>query len=118
MRYAVASGSGFEIRLGGTIPDGALPLSEEQYQCLADGLHILQDGEIVPYVTPIYVPTPLEKIAAIEAANPITHRNLRDLSMTVAQIAATITGTNPMVNPAVQQIAALEAQIAALRELL
>lgn len=59
--------------------------------------------------------TPIDQIAAIEAANPITHRNLRDLSMTVAQIAAAVTGTDPLVNPAVQQIVALEAQIAALR---
>ena len=66
-----------------------------------------------PYVAP--VPTPLAQIAAIEAANPITHRNLRDLSMTVAQIAAAVTGTDPLVNPAVQQIVALEAQISALR---
>lgn len=66
-----------------------------------------------PYVAP--ASTPLEQIAAIEAANPITHRNLRDLSMTVAQIAAAVTGTDPLVNPAVQQIVALEAQIAALR---
>jgi hypothetical protein len=64
---------------------------------------------------PTISPTPLAQIAAIEAANPITHRNLRDLSMTVAQIAAAVTGTDPMVNPAVQQIAALEAQISALR---
>ena len=115
MRYAITTSDGVEIRLGGTPPDGALPLSEEQYQSLADGSHTLQNGEIVPYVTPVYVPTPLEQIAAIEAANPITHRNLRDLSMTVAQIAAAVTGTDPLVNPAVQQIVALEAQIAALR---
>lgn len=67
-----------------------------------------------PYVAP--VPTPLDQIAAIEAANPITHRNLRDLSMTVAQIAAAVTGTDPMVNPAVQQIALLQTAIDALRE--
>jgi len=61
------------------------------------------------------LPTPAEQIVAIEAANPITHRNLRDLSMTVAQIAAAVTGTDPMVNPAVQKIVSLEAEIAALR---
>ena len=66
-----------------------------------------------PYVAP--VATPLDQIADIEAANPITHRNLRDLSMTVAQIAAAVTGTDASVNPAVQQILALEAQISALR---
>ncbi len=61
------------------------------------------------------LPTPAEKIVAIEAANPITHRNLRDLSMTVAQIAGAVTGTDPMVNPAVQMIVAIEAEIAPLR---
>lgn len=61
------------------------------------------------------LPTPIDLIKAIEAANPITHRNLRDLSMTVAQIAAAVTGTDPLVNPAVQQIMALEAEIAVLR---
>jgi len=61
------------------------------------------------------LPTPIDLIKAIEAANPITHRNLRDLSMTVAQLAAAVTGTDPWVNPAVQQIMALEAQIAVLR---
>ncbi len=61
------------------------------------------------------LPTPVDQIKAIEDANPITHRNLRDLSMTVAQIAAAVTGTDPMINPAVQQIVALEAQITALR---
>jgi hypothetical protein len=71
--------------------------------------YVIEDAE------PTISPTPLQQIAAIEAANPITHRNLRDLSMTVAQIAAAVTGTNAMVNPAVQQIVALEAQISALR---
>ena len=60
-------------------------------------------------------PNPLEKIRTIEAVNPITHRNLRDLSMTVAQIAGVVTGTDPMVNPAVKEIVAIEAQIAVLR---
>ena len=116
MRYAIASESGFEIRFGGVVPEGALPLSEEQYQSLTDGSHTLHNGEIVPYVAPVYAPTALEQIAAIEAANPITHRNLRDLSMTVAQIAAAVTNTDPMVNPAVQQIALLQTTIDALRE--
>ena len=69
----------------------------------------------VEEVTPAIEITPLDQITAIESANPITHRNLRDLSMTVAQIAAAVTGTDLLVNPAVQQILALEAQISALR---
>ncbi len=67
-----------------------------------------------PYVEP--EETPVEKIIKLEASKPITHRMLRDLSMTVATIAATLTGTDPYVNPAVQEIVALEAQIAAIRE--
>lgn len=59
--------------------------------------------------------TTLQQIAALEQANPITHRMIRDLTMSVAKIAAAVTGVDPMVNPAVKQIAALEAQIAALR---
>lgn len=66
-------------------------------------------------VAAILPPTPLQEIATIEQSNPITHRNLRDLSMTVAQIAAAVTGTAPMTNPAVREIAALTAQIDALR---
>lgn len=61
-------------------------------------------------------PTVQDQIVALERANPITHRNLRDLTMVVAQIAGRLEGVDPMVNPAVQQLAALEAQIAALRE--
>lgn len=60
-------------------------------------------------------PTPLQEIAELEASKPITHRMLRDLTMSVAQIASAVTGVDPFVNPAVQEIAALEAQIAAIR---
>lgn len=78
--------------------------------------HYQPDGDVtIEDVEPVLPVTPAAQIAALEAANPITHRMLRDLSMTVAQIAAAVTGTDPMVNPAVQQVAALEAQIAALR---
>lgn len=74
----------------------------------------LTQAEIDALPAPVE-PSPAEQILAIEAANPITHRNLRDLSMTVAQIAAAVTGTDPMVNPAVQKIVSLESEIAALR---
>lgn len=67
-----------------------------------------------PYAAP--VPTPIDQISAKEDAKPITHRMLRDLSMTVAQIAAAVTGTDMMTNPAVRDILALEAEITTLRD--
>lgn len=61
-------------------------------------------------------PTPLQEIAAIEAANPITHRMLRELTLSVAQIAAAVTGKDPQENKAVRDIEELEAEIIPLRE--
>lgn len=60
-------------------------------------------------------PTPLQAIEQIEAAKPITHRNLRDLTLAVADIASAITGKPVDENPAVREIQTMEAQIAALR---
>lgn len=59
--------------------------------------------------------TPLQEIASLEAAKPITHRNLRELALAVADIASAITGKPVDENPAVREIQAMEAQIAALR---
>jgi hypothetical protein len=61
-------------------------------------------------------PNPLQKIADIEAANPVTHRMLRELTLSVAQIASAVTGRAPEENKAVRDIHALEAEIAKLRE--
>lgn len=88
-------------------------VADENHSFLAELLTAEQLAQVLPYAAPELPPA--AQIAALEAANPITHRMLRDLSMAVAQIAAAVTGTDPMVNPAVQQVAALEAQIAALR---
>ena len=60
-------------------------------------------------------PTPLQKIVEIEVANPVTHRMLRDLTLAVGEIAASVTGKEPTENPAVRDIQALEADIAVLR---
>lgn len=76
-----------------------------------DGFKVVT-GEDLP---PPPVLDVFDEIKALEAANPITHRNLRDLSMTVAQIAAAVTGGNLLDNPAVKQILELEAKIAELR---
>lgn len=59
--------------------------------------------------------TPIQKINEIESANPVTHRMLRDLIMSVAEIAATIIGVDPFVNPSVQRVVDIESQIAKIR---
>lgn len=61
-------------------------------------------------------PTPLQEIANIEAANPITPRMLRELTLSVAEIASAVTGKAPEENKAVRDILKLEAEIAALRQ--
>jgi hypothetical protein len=61
------------------------------------------------------VPTPLQEIAALEAEKPITHRMLRELTLSVAEIASAVTGKPTTENPAVREIQAMEARIEALR---
>lgn len=56
-----------------------------------------------------------QRIEALERANPITHRNLRDLAMAVAAIGELVTGQPAANLPMVQAISALEEQIALLR---
>lgn len=60
--------------------------------------------------------TPLMEIADKEAANPITHRMLRELALSVAQIAGAVTGKAPEENQAVRDIQALDLEIARLRD--
>lgn len=60
-------------------------------------------------------PTPLERIEALESANPFTHRALREISLTVAQLASLALKVPVSSNPKVVELLALEAQIAALR---
>jgi hypothetical protein len=60
--------------------------------------------------------SPLQEIVQIESKNPVTHRMLRELTLSVAQIAAAITGKAPEENPAVRDILAIETQIAVLRQ--
>ena len=67
----------------------------------------------LPADTPVL--TPLQEIAALEAEKPITHRMLRELALSVAEIASAVTGKPTTENPAVREIQAMEAQIAALR---
>ena len=83
------------------LPAGSLPITEEEAQAL-------RAIAAVP-------PTPLQEIAALETAKPVTHRMLRELTLSVAEIASAITGKAVDENPAVREIQAMEAQIAAWR---
>lgn len=69
--------------------------------------------KINPALVP--APTPLQEIAALEAEKPITHRMLRELTLSVAEIASAVTGKPTTENPAVREIQAMEARIEALR---
>lgn len=82
------------------LPAGSVPITDEEAEALRP--------------TPP-APSVLDEIRALEAANPITHRHLRDLSRAVAQIAEAITGQPAATLPMVQEITALEVKIAALR---
>ena len=68
-----------------------------------------------PEPADVPIPTVQDQIVALEAANPITHRNLRDLAMAVAAMGELVTGQPAANLPMVQTITALEEQIAALR---
>ena len=81
----------------------------------ADYLAWLAEGNTPEPADAPLPPTPLQEISAIEAANPITHRMLRELTLSVAGIASAVTGKAPEENKAVRDILELEAEIAALR---
>lgn len=74
----------------------------------------LSEGN-TPEPADVPVPTVQDQIVALEAANPITHRNLRDLAMAVAALGELVTGQPAANLPMVQTIQSLEDQIAALR---
>lgn len=62
------------------------------------------------------VKTPLDDIVALEADKPFTHRALRELSLSVAQIAGMLTGQDPLTQPQIAAIAKLDSDIAKLRD--
>lgn len=60
--------------------------------------------------------SPLSEIGALESGKPFTHRALRELSKTVAQMAQAVTGIDPLTNPEVAKIFELDADITVLRD--
>lgn len=82
------------------LPAGSIAITDEEAEALR------------PQPT---APTVQDQIVAIEAANPITHRNLRDLAMAVAALGELVTGQPAANLPMVQTIQSLEEQITALR---
>lgn len=121
MFYAPSTGGFYIAKIHGTsIPADAVEISSATHAELlagqASGKVIRMDGGVPVLADPVQAPpTPLQEIAALEAEKPITHRNLRELALAVADIASAITGKPVDENPAVREIQALEAQIAALR---
>lgn len=91
-------------------PDGsvwAYELDGSQDDLITADMVALTDAEVQDLLNPpVIPPTLLEQIEQIEAANPITHRTLRDMIL-----AGVLTGGNPVV----AKVAAVDAQIAALR---
>jgi len=61
-------------------------------------------------------PSPLVEIVSLEAEKPFTHRALRELSLSVAQIAGMLTGQDPLTQPQIAAIAKLDSDIAKLRD--
>lgn len=87
----------------------------KEVNCVTGEIFEVEVTQVEIDALPILQQSPLEQIKAIETANPITHRMLRDLSMTVGQIAGAVTGQDITQNPAVKAIIALNAKIDPLR---
>lgn len=109
-----------KIHKDSTPPD-AIEVSNEMYLSLiagqSSGKVIQVDGDAISLADrPPSVNTPLQEIIKIETDNPVTHRMLRELTLSVAQIASAVTGKPVEENPTVRDILSLEAQIAVLRQ--
>ena len=66
---------------------------------------------------PVHIPTVAEKLAALDAANALTQRNLRETVMLMSEAFKQITGgaVNLTAIPGVAKVYEVEAQAAALR---
>lgn len=61
-------------------------------------------------------PTVLQQIVALEVANPITHRTLREVILAMGLVVQQVTGKPAAANPYYVKLAALNAQIDTLAE--
>lgn len=107
MKYATINANGVtEIRQDGSteLPIGAILLTDEQHTQLCSGAFVLVNGEVVPFVPvpPDHNTQINEQIAAIEEANPITHRTMREFIIGVSTTIAATQGVTPaqLLNPA------------------
>lgn len=93
---------------------GSTQIPVPDYDQKTQGAFFRDGAWVVETATPP-ARTAQEEIIAIEAANPISHRNLRDVIKAVGDIASQLTGPPATDNPMIARVIELEAQIAALR---
>lgn len=102
------------------MPQDGIPLTDEQYEALAQGSMLLEAGNVVSNPNWPPVPNPADvirqQLAAIDSAYPITQRNLRELTLAVAQVIETVTGLPAAANRGVQTVTAVEALAQPLRD--
>lgn len=116
--YAITTATGFELRIGGQVPEGAIELTPEDYQALLAGTHTLEGGQLVPYVAPEPLPpTVAQQLARLDADNALSQRSLRETILLMAAAFETVTdGAVDLTKiPGVAKVAAVEAEAAALR---
>ena len=121
MKYATIRQDGVtELRQSPKMPQDGIALTDEQYEGLAQGSMILEAGAVVTNPNWPPVPDPADAIrqqlAALDAANPITQRNLRELTLALAQIIEMVTQQPAAANKGVQVATAVEAQAQVLRD--
>lgn len=121
MKYATIRQDGVtELRQSPDAPQDAILLSDEQYEGLAQGSMILEAGNVITNPNWPPVPDPAnvlrQQLAALDSANPITQRNLRELTLALAQIIELVTQQPAAANKGVQVATAVEAEAKVLRD--
>ena len=114
--YAITTATGFELRIGGQVPEGAIELTPEDYQALLAGTHTLEGGQLVPYVAPEPLPpTVAQQLARLDADNALSQRSLRDFIRVATEALKLGQPVDLTVLPGVAKVYAVEAEAAALR---